>query len=65
MENNPFTEQKEILDKNIASKVGDRGRGWLETPFSIAITRRGRGGRNSFPRIAPLYPWYVPYIPEC
>ena len=33
-------------------------------PFSIATTPRYRGGRYSFPRIAPLYPWYVPYIAE-
>ena len=25
-------------------------------PFSIATTLRCRGGCNSFPRIAPLYP---------
>ena len=24
-----------------------------------------RGGHYSFPCIAPLYPWYVPYIAEC
>ena len=33
--------------------------------FSIATTPRCRGGRYSFPWIAPLYPWYVPYIAEC
>ena len=33
-------------------------------PFSIATTPRCRGGRYSIPRIAPLYPWYVPYIAE-
>ena len=33
--------------------------------FSIATTLRCRGGRYSFPWIAPLYPWYVPYIAEC
>ena len=36
-----------------------------KAPFSIATTSRCRGGRYSFPRIAPLYPWYVPYIAEC
>ena len=33
----------------------------LKVPFSIATTLRCRGGRYSFPWIAPLYPWYVPY----
>ena len=36
-----------------------------KTLFSIATTPRCRGGRYSFPRIAPLNPWYVPYIAEC
>ena len=36
-----------------------------KTPFTIATTPRCRGGRYSFPRIAPLYPWYVPYNAEC
>ena len=34
-------------------------------PFSKATTPRCRGGRNSFPWITPLYPWYVPYNAEC
>ena len=32
-----------------------------KAPFSIATTPRCRGERHSFPSIAPLYPWYVPY----
>ena len=28
---------------------------YLKAPFSIATTLRCRGGRNSFPWIAPLY----------
>ena len=36
-----------------------------KAPFSIATTQRCKGGHYSFPRIAPLYPWYVPYIAEC
>ena len=36
-----------------------------KTLFSIATTPRCRGGRYSFPWIAPLYPWYVPYNAEC
>ena len=36
-----------------------------KAPFSIAATSISRGGRYTFPLIAPLYPWYVPYIAEC
>ena len=36
-----------------------------KAPFSIATTSRCREGRYSFPWIAPLYSWYVPYIAEC
>ena len=32
--------------------------------FLIATTSRYRGGRNSIPWIAPLYPWSVPYNAE-
>ena len=39
--------------------------GDLKSPFSIATTPRCRVGRYSFPWIAPLYPWYVPYNAEC
>ena len=35
-----------------------------KAPFSIATTPRCRRGRYAFPRIAPLYPWRVPYIAE-
>ena len=38
--------------------------GDLKAPISIATTPRCRGGHYSFPWIAPLYPWYVPYIAE-
>ena len=37
----------------------------MKAPFSIATTPRCRGGHNSFPWIAPLHPWYLPYIAEC
>ena len=36
-----------------------------KAPFSIATTLMCRGGCDSFPWIAPLYPWYVAYIAEC
>ena len=31
----------------------------------LPTTLRCRRGRFSFPLIAPLYPWYIPYIAEC
>ena len=33
--------------------------------FSLATTPKYREGRYSFPRIAPFYPRYEPYIAEC
>ena len=33
----------------------------LKVPFSIATTPGCRGGHYSFPRVAPLYPWSIPY----
>ena len=39
--------------------------GDLKASFSIATTLRCMGGRYSFPLIAPLYPWSVPYNTEC
>ena len=42
------------------SKVGNQ-----KAPFSIASTPRCRGGCYSFSWIAPLYPWYAPYIAKC
>ena len=42
------------------SKFGDRSQGWPEGPnFDSYYT--SRGGRFSFPRIDPLYPWSLPY----
>ena len=37
----------------------------VESPFSMATKPRCREGRYSFPWIAPLYPWSVPYNAEC
>ncbi len=45
----------------ISCKLVDRSRGWPDGSFSIATTPRYRGGHNSFPWIAPLYPWSLPY----
>ena len=42
------------------SKPGD-----LETPFSIATTPKCKRGHYSYLWFAPLYPWSVPYNPEC
>ena len=36
-----------------------------KAPFLIATKPMYRGGRNSIPWIAPLYPWSVPYNAEC
>ena len=36
-----------------------------KAPFSVATTLRFREGLYSFPWIASLYPWYVPYNAEC
>ena len=30
-----------------------------------ATTQQYRGGQYSFPLIAALYPWHLPYIAEC
>ena len=40
-------------------------KGNQKAPFLIDTTLRCRGRHYSFPWIAPLYPWYVPYIAEC
>ena len=40
--------------------VGDQ-----RDPFLIASIPRCSGGHYSFLWIAPLYPWYVPYIAKC
>ena len=50
---------------NILIKLATVVEGDPKAHFSIATTPKCRGGRNSFPWIAPLYPWYVPYIAEC
>ena len=36
-----------------------------KSPFLIATTLMCRGGHYSFPLIAPLYPWSLPYNAEC
>ena len=46
---------------NLATVV----KGDSKAPFSIAIAPRCRVGYYSFPWIAPLYPWSIPYNAEC
>ena len=57
------------LFKNITSqlfiKLATVVEGDQKAPFSIATTPSCWGGRYSFPWIAPIYLWYVPYIAEC
>ena len=50
---------------NIKVKLATIVEGDPKAPFSIATTPRCMGGRYSIPRIAPLYPWTVPYNAEC
>ena len=52
-----------LPDKKTTYKLNDK-EGDQNAPFSIATTPRCRGGRYSFPWIAPLCPWYVPCIAE-
>ena len=49
----------------LLSKLATIVEGDQKAPFLIATTPRGREGRYSFPWIAPLYIWYIPYIAEC
>ena len=54
-----------VLYRNKYVKLASVVEGDQKAPFSIATTLRCKGGRYSFPWIAPLYPRYVPYIAEC
>ena len=53
-----------MLSAKYKVKLAAAVEGDQKAPFSIATTLRCRG-RYSFPWVAPLYPWYVPYIAEC
>ena len=55
---------KNLISKRLV-KLATIVEGDPKAPFSIATTPRCRGGRYSIPRIAPLYPWTVPYNAEC
>ena len=52
-------------ENNSNVKLATVVEGDQKAPFSLATTPRCWGGRYSFPWIAPLYPWYVPYNAEC
>ena len=56
---------KTVTDSVLLYKLATIVEGDPKAPFSIATTPRCRGGRYSIPRIAPLYPWTVPYNAEC
>ena len=51
--------------KQIKVKLATVVEGDPKVLFSIATTPRCWEGRYSFPWIAPLYPWSVPYNAEC
>ena len=60
-----FKKSRELYLTHKQVKLAIEVEGDRKAPFSIATTPRCRGGRYSFPLIAPLYAWYVPYIAEC
>ena len=45
--------------------VGNRCQGQPKGSLSLATTLRYKGGCCSYPWIAPLYLWAVPYYAEC
>ena len=58
-------QQHNLRKKNlhwVKTVVEDKGE--PKTPFSLATKKRRKGGRNSIPSIAPLYPWSLPYNAE-
>ena len=68
----PYTGHKNIARQYVSMKSSKKLKVNLATivegnqkaPFSIATTPRCKRGHYSFPRIAPIYPWYIPYIAE-
>ena len=54
-----------FLHRNFFFFLANTVEGDPNAPFSIATTPRCQGGRYSFPKIAPLYPWPLPYNTEC
>ena len=53
-----------FLIVKVKVKLATEVEGNQKAPFSIATTPRCREERYSFSWIAPLNPWYVPYIAE-
>ena len=64
---NIYQNIKDIWDYSFYFKVklATVVKGDQKAPFSIATKQKCRGVHYSFPTIASLYPWYVPYIAEC
>ena len=54
-------QQSSIFHIKLATIIVDEPK----APFSLTTTPRCRGEWYSFPRIAPLYPWSVPYNGKC
>ena len=48
----------------VKGKIATEVEGGPKSPNSIATTQRCKGGRYSFPWIAPLNPGYIPYNVE-
>ena len=62
---NSSAQNKTAKHKSKKVKLATLVEGDLKAPFSIATTPRCRGGCYSFPWIAPLYPWSLPYNADC
>ena len=61
----PLNKETKPDQIDIKVKLATVVEGDQKAPFSIATTSKYRVGCFPFPRIAPLYPWYVHYIAEC
>ena len=64
-EQEPYHQMQFSVISKVKVKLATLVEGDLKAPFSIATTLRCRGGCNSFPWIAPLYPRSLPYNTEC
>ena len=54
-----FKRRHRVVLDTVVSPLISKVEGNSNAPFSIATTPRCRESHNSFPWIAPLYPWYV------
>ena len=64
-EGGKYTHSSRKILNNYEVKLAAVVEGHQKAPFSVATTPKGKGVCYSFPLIAPLYPWYVPYTAEC